>query len=117
MASGSASRCPRSPSCRSSGDLPRRISRIVRPLSGSGETSPLLVQPLARVAAAMLIQSAKFRIAFHSQSRFRITVVQTAAVWLFVDEHLLLYMYHHFPPGWNINRIERLAKMPLQPLI
>ena len=44
-------------------------------------------------------------------------MVQTAAVWLFVDEHLLLYMYHHFPAGWNINRVERLAKMPLQPLI
>ena len=97
--------------------LPRRISRIVRPPSGNGETSPLLVQLLASMAVAMLIQIAIFRIAFHPLSRFRGAVVQAAAARLFVNEHLLFDVYHHFPAGRNINRIERLAKMPLQPLI
>ena len=75
------------------------------------------MQLLARMAAVRLIQSAKFRIAFHSQSRFRKTVVQAAAARLFVDVHLLFDMYHHFPASRNINRIERLAEMSLQPLI
>ena len=90
-------------------------SSVHRP--ATERTSPLLVQLLVRIAVAMLIQIAIFRIAFHPLSQFRGAVVQAAAARLFVDVHLLFDVYHHFPAGRNINRIKRLPEMPLQPLI